>query len=151
MPFQTTEAREQSAATLVCSDPGNSNSPFVPNIVLGRVTLNLLIVNAHYPDHDGVYTCIGSNDDSMININSATINVQVIGKGKSFKLQLLLICHSESIVTYYIKFMTYIHTVYNTLSVSPEVEVTASHLKVDLGASIPDTIMQCYKNKSRNC
>ena len=45
--FQTTEAREQSAATLVRSDPDNSNSPFVPNIVLGRVISNLLIVNAN--------------------------------------------------------------------------------------------------------
>ena len=57
----------------------------------------------------------------MINISSATINVQVIGKGKSFKLQLLLICHSESIVTYYIKFMTYIHTVYVIVRLWPRV------------------------------
>ena len=80
VPFQSTEAREQSIVTLVLSDPGNPSSPFVPNIILGRVTSNLLVVNAQYPDHDGVYTCIGSNDDSMINISSAMINVQVIGK-----------------------------------------------------------------------
>ena len=75
--FQSTEAREQSIVTLVRSDPGGS---LVPNITLGRVTSNLMVMNAQYPDHDGVYTCIGSNDDSMINTSSAVINVQVIGK-----------------------------------------------------------------------
>ena len=80
VPFQSIKAREQSIATLVRGDPNNPNSPLVPNIILGRATSNLLVVNAQYPDHDGVYTCIGSNDDSMINTSSAVINVQVIGK-----------------------------------------------------------------------
>ena len=80
VPFQSTQTREQSIATLVHSDPGDPRSSLVPNIILGRVTSNLLVVNAQYPDHNGVYTCIGSNDDSMINTSSAVINVQVIGK-----------------------------------------------------------------------
>ena len=77
VPFQSTETREQITVTL---HPGDFGSPFVLNIVLGRVTSNLLVANPQYPDHDGVYTCIGSNDDSMINTSSAVINVQVIGK-----------------------------------------------------------------------
>ena len=64
VPFQSTQAREQSIVTLVRGNPGDPHSPLVPNIILGRVTSNLLVVNAQYPDHDGVYTCIGSNDDS---------------------------------------------------------------------------------------
>ena len=79
VPFQSTETREQSTVTLSLH-PGDFGSPFVLNTVLGRVTSNLLVVNPQYPDHDGVYTCIGSNDDSMINTSSAVINVQVIGK-----------------------------------------------------------------------
>ena len=51
VPFQSTETREQSTVTL---HPGDFSSPFVPNIVLGRVTSNLLVVNPQYPDHDGV-------------------------------------------------------------------------------------------------
>lgn len=67
----------QGQATLV-HDPLSFN--FVPSIVLGTITSDLLIENAQYPDHDGVYTCIGSNDDLLINISSAMINVQVIGE-----------------------------------------------------------------------
>ena len=54
------------------------SDPLAFNILLGSVTSNLQIINAQYPDHDGVYTCIGTN-----NINtssSANITVQVLGK-----------------------------------------------------------------------
>ncbi len=59
-------------------DPVTYN--FVPNYVLGTVTSNLLIVNAQYPENEGVYTCTGFNDNLMINISSAMINVHVLGK-----------------------------------------------------------------------
>ena len=52
----------------------------IPNIVLGTITSNLLIVNAQYSEYDGVFTCIGSNDNLTINISSAMVNVHILGK-----------------------------------------------------------------------
>ena len=75
--FQSMENVMQGQTTLI-RDPLNFN--FVANIVLGTITSDLLVENAQYPDHDGVYTCIGSNNNLMINISSAMINVQVIGE-----------------------------------------------------------------------
>ena len=70
----------QSQATLVRSDPGNSNSPFVPNIITGNIISSIEIINVSFPADDGVYTCIGSNDNQMLNISEATIALQVIGR-----------------------------------------------------------------------
>lgn len=80
MPFQPVENITQGHGALVRSDPNNPRSAFVLNVISSTITSDLLVVNAQYPNHDGVYTCIGFNDISMINISSATINVQVIGK-----------------------------------------------------------------------
>ena len=57
----------------------DSNGDFQPDITLGSITSNLMIVNAQYPDHDGIYTCIGTNDDQMRNSSTASIAVQVQG------------------------------------------------------------------------
>ncbi len=46
------------------------------DVVLGRVTSTLHIVNAQYPANDGVYTCIGSNN---FNSTNASVTVQVQG------------------------------------------------------------------------
>ena len=51
----------------------------MPITVLGNVTSMLEITNAQYPNHDGVYTCIGSNDDLMVVTTSAMVTVQVHG------------------------------------------------------------------------
>ena len=75
--FQSLEDTMPERATLI-RDPLSSR--LVPNIVLGSITSHLSITNAQYPEYEGVYTCIGSNDNLMINISSAMINVQVLGK-----------------------------------------------------------------------
>ena len=77
--LRSTEYITEGQSTLVRSDPNDPNSHFVPNILLSTIISYLLVENAQYPDHDGVYTCTGSNDNLMINSSSAMINVQVIG------------------------------------------------------------------------
>ena len=57
----------------------DSNANLQPDITLGSVTSDLTIVNAQYPDYNGVYTCIGSNDKQMVNNSTASITVQVQG------------------------------------------------------------------------
>ena len=52
----------------------------VPSIILGSIISTLQVVNARYPDHDGEYTCVGTNDNQMVNTSSAYITVQVLGK-----------------------------------------------------------------------
>ena len=77
--FRSTNNITEGQSILIRSNPNNQSSPLVPKMILSTITSNLLIVNAQYPDHNGVYTCIGSNDDSMINSSSAMFNVQVVG------------------------------------------------------------------------
>ena len=57
-------------------------SPPAFSITVGSTTSNLQIVNARYPDHDGVYTCVGTNSYKMVNTisSSGNITVQVLGK-----------------------------------------------------------------------
>ena len=46
----------------------------------GTITSYLNIVSASYPDHDGVYTCVGVNsEDAIFTSSSAFITVQVQG------------------------------------------------------------------------
>ena len=75
-----TETVIQSVATLVRSDPNDQDSPLVPNIVTGSITSSIQIVNASYPEDEGVYTCIGSNDNQMLNISEDTITLQITGR-----------------------------------------------------------------------
>jgi hypothetical protein len=89
VPFQSVETIAQGQSTLVRSDPNDQNSPLILNTVPSTITSDLLVVNAQYPNHDGLYTCMGFNDISMINISSAIINVQVIGKSWQFHLCML--------------------------------------------------------------
>ena len=63
---------------IITRDPLTND--FTPNFVLGTITSNLLIVNAQYPKNEGVYTCIGFNNNLMINISSAMVNVHILGK-----------------------------------------------------------------------
>ena len=85
--FQSIENVMPEQATFIRDPQSNS---FVPNIVLGSITSHLSISNAQYPEYEGVYTCIGSNDNLMINISSAMINVQVLGKWRNFMTILLI-------------------------------------------------------------
>ena len=60
----------------------NERDEFVPFVSLGNIISSLQIANTRYPDHDGIYTCVGTNDDKMVNTSSADITVQVLGKPK---------------------------------------------------------------------
>ena len=56
-------------------------SPPIFSITPGSITSYLEVVNARYPDHDGVYTCTGTNSYKMVNANSSVyISMQVLGK-----------------------------------------------------------------------
>ena len=47
----------------------------------GEIVSTLQIVNARYPEHDGEYTCIGTNADNMnVAGSSASVSLQVHGK-----------------------------------------------------------------------
>ena len=51
----------------------------------GNIESTLHIMNARYPDNDGVYTCIGTNaDDLDVASSSAFITVQVHGKSLTY-------------------------------------------------------------------
>ena len=74
-PFVPLNVVEEFSAVLVRASNGNIQADITP----GSITSNLMIVNAQYRDHDGVYTCIGTNDDQMINSSTVSIAVQVQG------------------------------------------------------------------------
>ena len=82
-PFTSTTTETESQGTLAVDENGNlvrdEDGNFVLNS-LSTIVSNLLIINAQYPDHDGDYTCIGFNDNQMINTSSATITVQMLGE-----------------------------------------------------------------------
>ena len=69
--FNTTEVTTMPQAQLV-GDPGGG---LVPNVTLGNVTSDILIINA---TENGTYTCTGSNDNFETN-SSALIHLQLLG------------------------------------------------------------------------
>ena len=72
--FSTTEVLTVPQAQLV----GAPGGAIVPNVTLGNVTSETLIMTAQYPTDNGSYTCFGSNDEFETN-DSAQIYVQVLG------------------------------------------------------------------------
>ena len=76
MPFQSVDTVTDGQVSLLRDQSAHSSSNFIVDISLGSTTSQLLVVNAQYPDHDGVYTCIGSNQE---NSSSALISIQVVG------------------------------------------------------------------------
>ena len=62
-PFTSSESVTEPQITLVRRDADS----FTPDVVNGDIISNLYIVDAQYPNHDGIYTCIGSNDNQIIN------------------------------------------------------------------------------------
>ena len=64
----------------VMQRPRGPGDPLEFDITLGSITSSLRIINATYPDDDGDYTCMGTNDEQMVNVSSAVITVQVHGK-----------------------------------------------------------------------
>ena len=73
-PFSITEVTSLPQAQLV----GTSDGGLRPNVTLGRITSDIMIINAQYTADDGNYTCAGSNDNFESN-SSAHIYVQVLG------------------------------------------------------------------------
>ena len=73
-PFNATEVITIPQAELVGAPGGG----LMPNLTLGNITSDILIINAQYPTENGTYTCIGSNNNFERN-NSAQIRVQVLG------------------------------------------------------------------------
>ena len=71
-----TKVVTESQAMLVRTNPND----FISDIVVGNIMSSISIVNAQYPEDDGEYTCIGTNDIQMMNCSSAMITVQVVGK-----------------------------------------------------------------------
>ena len=75
-PFMQFDRTEATQARVVCDAMDN----FVPDITVGSIVSDLTITNAQYPDHDGVYTCIGSNDEQMVTTSTSSITVVVVSK-----------------------------------------------------------------------
>ena len=74
--FEQTDTVTPYEAALI-GDAGNR----VVDLTPGNIVSALHIVSARYPDHNGVYTCIGTNAGSLtVSSNSATVTVQVDGK-----------------------------------------------------------------------
>ena len=76
VPFQSVNIRTEGHVSLRRNQNAHGSNSFVPDITLGTTTSNLLIENAQYPDHNGVYACIGSNQE---NSSRALISIQVTG------------------------------------------------------------------------
>ena len=83
--FDSSETITTSGTQLVRRNPNDPNSEFIP-VSISNTVSSLTISNAQYPDHDGNYTCTGTNDDEMIISSSDTISVQVIGKANVFSV-----------------------------------------------------------------
>ncbi len=74
--FEQTDIETPFTATLT-GTIGNRDFDITP----GSIESSLHIVSATYPDHDGVYTCIGTNSDTLtVASSSAFITVQVNGE-----------------------------------------------------------------------
>ena len=74
--FEQTDNVTQFEATLAGTIGGQRDTDVTP----GNIISDLHIVSARYPDHDGVYTCIGTNSDDLnVPSSSATVAVQVQG------------------------------------------------------------------------
>ena len=74
--FEQTDTITQFEATLTGAVGGQRDVVVTPGIIIS----DLHIVSARYPDHDGVYTCIGTNSDNLnVASSSATVTVQVRG------------------------------------------------------------------------
>ena len=74
-PFMQFDSSEATQVIVARNAMGN----LVPDITPGNIISNLPISNAQYPDHDGVYTCIGSNDEQM-DTSTSSITVVVVSK-----------------------------------------------------------------------
>ena len=80
-PSSITPSETQSDASVVqLPRPNPDVDPLEFDITPGSIMSSLGIVDARYPTDDGDYTCVGTNDEQMINVSSVVITVQVHGK-----------------------------------------------------------------------
>ncbi len=93
-------------------------------LIPGNIESSLHIVSATYPDHDGVYTCIGTNSDDLIFASSAFVTVQVNGELQLYSSKKLL------------------------NAVLPEVEITATDTLVGIGNDVTITCFVLRGNPS---
>ncbi len=82
--FEQTDTETPFAAALT-GTIGNRGFDVTP----GNIESSLHIVSATYPDHDGVYTCIGTNSDDLT-IASSRVFITVQVNGELHKNQLYL-------------------------------------------------------------
>ena len=74
--FEQTDTVTQFEATLTGPVGGQRDTDVTP----GNIISDLHIVSVRYPDHDGVYACIGTNSDDL-NVASSTVNISVQVQG----------------------------------------------------------------------
>ncbi len=91
------------------------------DLTSGNIESSLHIVSAKYPDHDGVYTCIGTNSDDLTVASS---------------MQCLHHCTSKWWVTQNQLSMIHEHA---CLAVVPEVEIIATDTVVGIGNNVTIT------------
>ena len=72
----------------VIGDVGNIRVDVIP----GNTLSTHHIVNARFPDDDGVYTCVGSNSDDPPVTSNASVTVHVYGMCKFIVLWLVCMC-----------------------------------------------------------
>ena len=75
-PFMQFDTSEDTQVIVV----RNAMNELVPDTTVGSITSDLTVTNAQYPDHDGVYTCTGSNDEQMVTTSTSSITVVVVSK-----------------------------------------------------------------------
>ena len=69
----------QYTPTEAIMEPQIPTSGFLQDIMLGRINSTIEVVNAQYPRDEGDYTCVGTNDEDMINYSNFSIFLQVLG------------------------------------------------------------------------
>ena len=78
---QTTGFEQTDTVTPFKANLTGSAENRIVNLTPGNIASTLHIVSARYPDHNGVYTCIGTNADDLAVANSiAFVTVHVHGK-----------------------------------------------------------------------
>ena len=78
---QTTGFEQTDIVTPHKANISGSAGDRVADLTPGNIVSTLHIVSARYPDHDGVYTCIGTNAEDLTVANSiAFVTVQINGK-----------------------------------------------------------------------
>ena len=62
--------------TEISVEPQVPERGFLQDVMLGNINSTVQVINASYPDDEGYYTCVGTNDEEYSNF---TIYVQVLG------------------------------------------------------------------------